>query len=59
MLCIDIIERVDPVRLHEVDGENDAAAGPGDGIGPGNGSQLVDKPDRDGDIADTDDAPAH
>ena len=47
-----------PVGFQEVDQEHDAAAGPGDGIGPGDRFQPVHEVQGDGDIADPDQAPA-
>ena len=52
------VKIVDPVSLYEINEENDGTQGPGQGIGPGNGGQMLDKPDCYGDVADTDEAPA-
>jgi len=47
-----------PVGFQEVDQENDAAAHPGDGIGPGNGFQLVPDLNRDGNVGNPEYTPA-
>ena len=49
---------MDPIGFQQVDQKNDGAAGPGDGISPGDGGQFIDVLDGDGDIADPEDAPA-
>ena len=49
---------MDPVCFQEINEEHNAAEGPSDGIGPGNGGKSVDELDCDGDIADPNDAPA-
>ena len=58
LFCFQSVEGVDPVGFQEIDQEHDGTAGPGDGICPGNGGQPVDELNRNGDIADTDEAPA-
>lgn len=49
---------MDPVCFQEINEKHNAAECPSDGIGPGNGGKPVDELDCDGDIADTNNAPA-
>ena len=58
LFCFQSVKGVYPVCFQEIDQEYDGTAGPGNGICPGNGGQLVDELNRNGDIADTDEAPA-
>ena len=52
------VKGMHPVHFQKVDQEYDAAAGPGDGIGPGNRGQLIDKPHGNGNIGYPEQAPA-
>ena len=49
---------MDPIGFEEIGHEHDGAEGPGDGIGPGHGSQLIDILHRNRNVGDTNDAPA-
>ena len=51
------VEGVDPVSLQIIDQKHNAAAGPGDGICPGNGFQLIEIRNRQGDVGDTKNTP--
>ena len=53
------VKIVDPIGFQKVDQEDDGAEAPGNGIGPGDGSQLIDEFDGNGNIADADDTPAN
>lgn len=53
-----LIKGMNPIRLEEIDEEDEGAEGPGEGIGPGHGGKLRDEPYRYRDIGDAEYAPA-
>ena len=58
LLCFDSVKIADPVGFQEIDQQDNAAAGPCDGIGPGDRGQFIDKLYGDGNIADPENTPA-
>ena len=52
------VEIVDPVSLDQIDEEYNAAQYPGDGVGPGNGGQLIYELHGNGNVGHTNQTPA-